>query len=171
MTRPVVPLPMTRIVVAVDESPCARQALRWAAALGASTGARVEAVHVYPRDLAWIDRDQRAEELEYSRQSATTAGLQLLTMVTGEELDDSSRVTPVVLLGDAAARLTAYADGADLLVVGTHGRGSLASLVLGSVSQHCVEHASCAVAVVPPGITWSAATTAEPAAVAGDRAG
>ena len=168
MTRPIVPLALTRIVVAVDESPCARQALRWAAAFGASTGARIEAVHVYPRDLAWIDGDQRADELEFSRRSATAAGLRLLSLVTSEELDDPDRVVPVVLLGDAAARLTAYSDGADLLVVGTHGHGSLASLVLGSVSQHCAVHAPCAVVVVPPGITWPSPVAAEPASVGAD---
>ncbi len=39
---------------------------------------------------------------------------------------------------------------ADLVVVGTHGKGGLARLLLGSVSQHVVNHASCAVLVARP---------------------
>ena len=39
---------------------------------------------------------------------------------------------------------------ADLLVVGSHGKGGLARLLLGSVSQHVVNNASCAVLVARP---------------------
>jgi nucleotide-binding universal stress UspA family protein len=40
------------------------------------------------------------------------------------------------------------AAGADLLVVGSHGRGPLGEVLLGSVSHRCVQHAACPVAVV-----------------------
>ena len=42
------------------------------------------------------------------------------------------------------------ADGAELLVIGHRGRGSVASVLLGSVGLYCVLHAQCPVTVVRP---------------------
>ncbi|GAA0965869.1 universal stress protein [Actinocorallia libanotica] len=48
-----------------------------------------------------------------------------------------------------AAVLTESSADADLLVVGTHGRGSLGSLLLGSVGHAVLHHARCPVVIVP----------------------
>lgn len=62
------------------------------------------------------------------------------------------KVTPTVV--DArhpAGALLDMAQGADLLVVGSRGRGGFAGMLLGSVSQQCVRHATAPVLVVPGG--------------------
>jgi nucleotide-binding universal stress UspA family protein len=50
--------------------------------------------------------------------------------------------------GVAGSVLVETARGATLLVVGSSGRGQVASLLVGSVSEHCVHHADSPVTVV-----------------------
>jgi nucleotide-binding universal stress UspA family protein len=47
-----------------------------------------------------------------------------------------------------ALALTAAAENAQLLVIGSHGRGELPGMHLGSVASYCVHHAPCPVVVV-----------------------
>jgi nucleotide-binding universal stress UspA family protein len=55
--------------------------------------------------------------------------------------------------GDAGDGIVAAsaAEGADLIIVGTHGRSTVGRFLLGSVSDHVVRHAACPVLVVRPG--------------------
>ncbi|HEV3498263.1 MAG TPA: universal stress protein, partial [Actinomycetes bacterium] len=57
-------------------------------------------------------------------------------------------VQVTVLPGAPAVTLVEVSEGADLLVVGSHGRSGLGRLVLGSVAMACVHHAHCPVVVV-----------------------
>jgi nucleotide-binding universal stress UspA family protein len=50
--------------------------------------------------------------------------------------------------GDPSESLVAEAGDADLIVVGSRGRGGLKSALLGSVSGHVIHHASCPVVVL-----------------------
>ena len=62
----------------------------------------------------------------------------------------SPRVDEIVSAGDAVPTLLEHAAGAEMLVVGSRGRGGFTGLLLGSVSRRCTEHASCPVLVIPP---------------------
>jgi nucleotide-binding universal stress UspA family protein len=135
-----------RIVVGVDDSKGARVALDWALEEARRHQARITLVHAYQLEVAWIDRADIARWSEMERRAAGAALEQLVEEVApppGVELDSEViEGSPVDVLVEASA-------DADLLVVGSRGRGGLAGLLLGSVSQRCVERAGCPVVVVP----------------------
>ena len=62
-------------------------------------------------------------------------------------------------VGGAAAEVVARAAGADLVVVGTHGRGGLERLLVGSVAGEIVRSAPCSVLVVPAAAACELAPT------------
>jgi nucleotide-binding universal stress UspA family protein len=57
-------------------------------------------------------------------------------------------VQVTVLPGAPAVTLVEVSEGADLLVVGSHGRTGLSRLVVGSVAMAVVQHAHCPVVVI-----------------------
>ena len=139
-----------RIVVGVDGSAHARQALRfglseaalhsgsvdvvssWAVPPLAATGVgMIPAFDLLRAELGDSARQMLAGELEDAAPAA--AGLE---------------IEQIVAHGDAAGVLVEAAAGADLLVVGSRGRGGVTGTVLGSVSRACLHHAPCPVAVV-----------------------
>lgn len=71
-----------------------------------------------------------------------------------DRLDDATlpaKVTRTVIGADHPARaLLDIAAWARLLVLGRRGRGGFAGMLLGSISQHCVRHATSPVMIVPP---------------------
>ena len=73
----------------------------------------------------------------------------MLTVIKAELGEDPPvPVQPLVKQGNAAQVLIKQSADADLLVVGTRGRGGFRGLVLGSVSQHVAAYAKCPVTVV-----------------------
>jgi nucleotide-binding universal stress UspA family protein len=138
-----------RIVVGVDGSEGGRAALEWAIEEATRRDDEVEAVFAFDSGLAWIDvgSDEQARIVEH----ATTQARALLADALAHVLSHPCPVTvhSMVVQGSPAAVLIEVARTADLLVVGSRGRGGFAGLLLGSVSQRCAEHASCPVVVVP----------------------
>jgi len=151
-----------RIVVGVDGSPGGRAALVWALASAARAGAEVEVVSAFPVDAVWSAPYPLDTHLVEAIRSDTEARLRRTVddamtdpEVAGPALD---RVIPVhltVVIGDPADELVLRAEGAGLLVVGSRGRGAVASALLGSVALHCSAHSPCPVVVVHSGTSTS----------------
>jgi nucleotide-binding universal stress UspA family protein len=138
---------MNQILVGVDFSPGSDAAVRQALRIARHTGATVCLAHtsVAPDTLdlpdervfsARLDADRSA--LEELRNRIGGGGVQVSHVVA----DGFADVALVQLAGDM---------GADLIVVGTHGRTGLRRFLLGSIAERVVRLAGCPVLVARPG--------------------
>ncbi|MEH1099838.1 universal stress protein [Micromonospora sp. CPCC 205561] len=136
------------VVVGVDGSETARLATEFAAEAASVRDAPLVALHAYRhpastgpgdmRPLVYDDSELRSEEERVVAEAV--AGLPE-RWPDVPLLRETTRGRPATVLAEASRR-------AQLLVVGRHGRGELAGLLLGSVSQSLLHHADCPVAVV-----------------------
>jgi nucleotide-binding universal stress UspA family protein len=142
-----------RIVVGVDGSDLGRAALAWARDEARLREATLVAVHAWtfvpPPPIAEPGMvPVPAVDLESNLEGERSAARSVLDDAVAELADSGLRVEPRLFEGPAGDVLVAAAADADLVVVGSHGRGGLAAALLGSVSQHVVRHASCPVVIV-----------------------
>jgi nucleotide-binding universal stress UspA family protein len=144
-----------RIVVGIDDSEQAGAALRWALAEGVLRQTTVEVVHAWQPPVSAlpfgatlvIPVDEAAVD-----EAARDAVDKLVDAALAEMDEPPPEVLRTVLPGAPSTTLVDVANGAALLVVGSHGRSGLSRLVLGSVAMACVNHATVPVVVVrnPP---------------------
>jgi nucleotide-binding universal stress UspA family protein len=136
-----------RILVGTDGSDHAGRALAMAADLARRYGASVivatviEPSYLPPEAAMMADRIEaaRRDEAErLAREAAATVAQQGVTVQT------------VVLNGGAAEQMlqVARSEGVDLIVAGSRGRGAVARVLLGSVSDRLVRQSHCPVLVV-----------------------
>jgi nucleotide-binding universal stress UspA family protein len=141
-----------KIVLGFDDSPHAQAALRWITGQAWPAGTRVVVVSAvrapvtayaevyapsvaYPPELVHDLAHHHEELAERARAELATAGIAAEARVTSGD--------PREVLVDMAR-----SEGADLVVMGSHGRTGFAKLVLGSVAAHVVGHAPCNVMVI-----------------------
>lgn len=136
------------IVVGIDGSATGREALRFAHTEARLRGAALRLVHAWtipPLTTTGIGMIPTYEQLgdEFDGAALDAIDADLERVGAGDvELDRRA------VQGDAAGALVHLSADADLLVVGSRGRGALAGSFLGSVSRACLCHAPCPVAVV-----------------------
>ncbi|MFI6595978.1 universal stress protein [Nonomuraea sp. NPDC050536] len=136
--------PYDEVVVGVDESKECEPALAYAFAQADLRGVMLRAVHAWHLpQLAYADFVFDVDEVRTTHHRILAGRLVAFEPrypdVTVVEY--APRAHPVEILVEAS-------DTADLVVVGSHGRGALAAALLGSVSRGVLHHARCAVAVV-----------------------
>jgi len=140
-----------RILVATDGAPPSEAALAWAAAVGGALRAHVTVITVTPQRGALEAYDAAA--LEYYPHEEQR-GKEVLDDAVARLAKAGIEPEPLLVSGNPASEVVrAAADGdADLVIVGTHGYGPVARLLLGSVADAAMSRAPASVLIArsPP---------------------
>jgi nucleotide-binding universal stress UspA family protein len=145
------PSPRPRVVAGVDGSPASVAVVEAAYGEALRRGAVLEIVHVwsFPVYVTGFAPPVPMPPEVYSNAAAEAKAVldrALAHMPAGSDVP----VTGKLVEGHPSRVLIDYSNGAELLVVGRRGHSRIAELLIGSTSRACVEHAKCAVLVVPP---------------------
>lgn len=139
-------VPENRVVVGADGSRDSLAAVRAAAREADRTGAVLHVVHAWKEPTVLASMGWVPPELPSSVKDEERVVLAESTAGLAEDYPDLEVERTLVEADPASALLTAAAT-ARLLVVGSHGRGGVARMLLGSVSHAMVLHAPCPVLV------------------------
>ena len=144
---------ITKILVPVDFSRCARAALDHAAFLSQTFEAAIHLLnawdipgHLRPDLTVWMG-DVSGSLADHAAKEAEAA---MGRFVAEASLPDKAKVTTEVVHGAPLESILGCQEkgGFDLIVMGTHGRTGLSHLLLGSVAEGIVRRATCPVMTV-----------------------
>lgn len=128
--------PYQTIMVATDFSDCSRHALQ--TAMDLFPEAKIELVHAYHVAYeAWLKSDDTADDMK----AAAEREMQKFVVSLNLTDADQSRITSRLAEGNLHQSIYNLLDSGtiDLLVLGTHGRGGLASATIGSRASEMLE--------------------------------
>lgn len=147
-------VPAGSIVVGIDGSTCSDGALAWGVAQASLEGRHLTLVHAVAPIGApgsgfygggGIDYTGLLDEMQNDGRSVLE-----LAVTHAHAVQPTLDVHQVLVVSDARSALLELGEHAAMIIVGSRGRGPVASLLLGSVSVTLAKHAACPVIVVRP---------------------
>lgn len=141
---------VNNIVMATDFSEASLVALETALSLALESKAALHLLHVV--ELPATGDPEAVGEVEALADRLCDEGKQRLETLVPENKRRDLTIETAVLCGSPASQIAQFARriGADLLIVGTHGRRGWARVIMGSTAEQLLRHAPCQVLVVKP---------------------
>lgn len=140
---------LKKILVPTDFSECSEAAVRYGRALAAAFGASLHLLHVVqdPYTQPWSAEAFPAPLGDLLEQWQAQARQRLVELLPEAERGSAMIAVQV---GSPFYEIVRYAgeQNADLIVIGTHGRGPIGHMLLGSVAEKVVRKAPCPVLTV-----------------------
>lgn len=144
---------LKKILFPTDFSDCAKAAQDYAWAMAEQFQAELHVLHVLADVMMMMPEPGSALSLPQNylvdlKQEAERS----LDKILPDAAKKGRRVVRALRMGNPFIEIVKYAEeaGIDLIVVGTHGRGALAHMLLGSVAEKVVRKAKCPVLTVHP---------------------
>jgi nucleotide-binding universal stress UspA family protein len=142
---------MANVLVATDFGPAADSALAYGREFARTFGARLHVLHVVENPMVYpgaeavgVDIVRLQADLEAGAQQA------LDRTVTSEDREQLRAITIIRTGRSPAVEIVNHAKvaGVDVIIMGTHGRGFMGHLLMGSVAEKVVRLAPCPVLTV-----------------------
>ena len=143
---------LKNVLVAIDFGEASETALAYGRELARMAGATLHVLHVVENVIAGAVGVEGyvTDFASLQREVEESARKQLDSMVTDEDRRTLAAKTVTKTSNSPALSIVSYARDAhiDLIIVGTHGRGGMAHLFMGSVAERVVRAAPCPVLTV-----------------------
>jgi nucleotide-binding universal stress UspA family protein len=143
-------LAINNILVATDFGEASDSALDYGRELATRFGAALHVLHVVEEIAAAFGVESYSAFVPEMQEEIETAARRRLHELTVDSDGSGPRTISAIRTGPPVYAIVDYArqHGIDLIVLGTHGRGALAHLVMGSVAERVVRLAPCPVLTV-----------------------
>ena len=146
---------ISRILVAVEDSPYSDQAIRYGVMLAKKMGSKIAMVHAdeIPVSTPYVADPMLSETpfmIPQMMAIQEEASKNLFKRID-EEYGEGIKITKYIRVGRAQDEILAVADeyDADLIILGTHGRTGLDHFISGSVSAGVAKRSKCPVLIIP----------------------
>ena len=142
---------LKHVLVATDFSEASEAALTYGRHFARTFGAALHVIHVVENVMARFAADAYPVLLPDIQKDVEDAGEKRLQGALSSEDFSDLHALPVIRSSvSPAAAIVEYAKDAkiDLVIMGTHGRGAVAHLLMGSVAERVVRTANCPVLTV-----------------------
>jgi nucleotide-binding universal stress UspA family protein len=136
------------VLVATDFSPASERAVEWALAIARRNGSQVTLVHALAPEVREFVPMDSPPELDRARIEAQRQMQKLADAAADKGIACQTRIERGRAGGVVASFI--QREDADLIVVGTHGRGGVKKVVMGSVAEEVLRQAKCPVLTVGP---------------------
>jgi nucleotide-binding universal stress UspA family protein len=146
---------LREVILGIDESPCSRAAAEWLRRFPLPEESEVRLLTMMPLLESWLRTPVKltpplVEQMETLAEHQRREAQERLRDLSATLHAGGKRTVTEVRSGDPALGLLQVSEeeGADLIVVGSHGQGAAERFLIGSVSEKVVRHAPCSVLVV-----------------------
>jgi len=141
---------LKNILVATDFSEPSANALAYGKDLARSYNATLHVLHVTEDVLMRYSPEVGFAVPELQKDLEKAARRELDALITADDMRTLRVVPAIETAANAATAITSYAQAQpiDLIIVGTHGRGAVKHLLMGSVAERVVRIAPCPVLAV-----------------------
>lgn len=145
---------LKKILVPTDFSEFSKPAIDYACAIAARFDSQLHLLHVVPDPAMLVPESHAfsAEAMEAQAAALIEDAKQRIESLPGNGWENNQPISREVRTGAVFLEIVEYAksNDIDLIVIGTHGRGGLMHVLLGSVAEKIVRKSPCPVLTVKP---------------------